>query len=930
MLSLPSGAWATPPVIDSLSASSTITAPDGLVTLEVNAHDPDCASTCSSGCGLYLRSDLTAWSADGGTFVFSDNGTSASPYTATAQWQAPSGEGTFTLSVSVSDSGGMMCGGRQTTAGSLQVVVSSNPGATPVIESLVGDPVSLFPGESSQLTCSATDPDGDPLSYGWSTDFGVLTPGTQGSSLFVSPLPGLATVTCTATDLSGAAASESIVLSVSDVTTDGMIASALSSPHRLDVDSMGDLYVVDRGARGITAMRLETGDLMYRIPMPGASSVAVDWHDRLVVGTKSGAGVYDRSGVLVLDLGTGIGEVSDVAVDVHAHRFISLYRQAGRVVVHDEDGVVVAAFGETGDGPGQLMGPSGVAVTPNGHVVVADSGHRSIKVFDLDGNLVNEFGGTGGTAGQFVELDDVAVGPDGVVYASDQYQSWVQTFNPDGTLREVIGSYGEGPGEFMTPAGIASAAAFGKLVVASVNTPGIQVFQLGSPAPVVWPAPEADFSTSDLTFSSQAVGTTSGPLDVTVTNNGTAPLGIHEIAVSGPFAIVDRCDLIDPGEWCAFTVVFTPISPGPTQGSMTIRSSAGGNPFTVSISGSAFLPAEVVLSLENLEFTRQGLGTTSHPQSVFIHNPGTVPLTLSNIVWSGPFAMTSTCWSQLAGGASCKLAIEFAPESTGPTAGIVTIESSAVTSPDRITMSGEGILLELTPDPAGVDFGLLAAGGSGAIEPIQILNTGAGQVTLGSLEVVGDHSVDFLLATDHCSNSRVDPGQSCWVEIAFTPGTASLSSAQLVIPTDAGLAYDVSLSGGIVSMFADGFETGDTSAWATPQAKAVQAVPATVVFNPLVPGAESGSRVVTLRNPTGEATYLGQLRIQGNDAIEFVIDHDSCSSTWLEPGASCTIGVRMLTLNEGSFSAVLVVPAAVADVWQPDRVELGGTVRWPQ
>jgi hypothetical protein len=929
MLAAASATWAAAPVVDVFTASPQAVAPGGLVTLEVTAHDPDCSSTCPTGCGLYVRSDLTAWSADGGVFVSENNGTPGSPYAASAQWQAPVSEATFTLSVSLADSGGTMCGGRQTTVATLQVQVTSNPSSPPVIESLVGNPVSLYPGQTSQLTCAATDPDGDPVSYSWSTDFGALTPGTNGSAVFGSPLPGVATVRCTATDPSGAATTEGIVLSVSDVEAERLITSGLSSPHRLDVDSMGDLYVVDRGAGGITAIRLETGDLMYRIPINDASAVAVDWQDRLLVGTAAGAVVFDRAGNPVLDLGTGLGEVSDVAVDPVGRRYVTLYRRAGRVVVHNETGTVVAAFGSTGDGPGQLMGPSGVAVMPNGQVVVADSGHGMVKVFELNGDLVRSFGEAGGAAGQFVELDDVEVGSGGLIYTSDHYQDWVQTFNPDGTLREVIGTYGHGLGEFETAAGLVALEDVGKLLVASVNSPGVQVFQLGSPAPVDWPAPAAEYSASTLTFSNQVVGTVSGPLGVIVTNNGNAPLGVHGVDVTGPFATVNTCDLINPGEWCSFEVVFAPTSPGSSQGSMVIRSSAGGAPHTVSLFGSGFVPAQLVPSQTQLAFTPQGLDTTSQARSVILNNSGTVPLSLSNIFTTGPFGATSNCGAQIAGGSSCTLDIDFAPNTIGPATGSVTIANSATGSPTIIELSGEGILLEITPDPGSIDFGFVAEGDVSHTEQIQVLNTGSGRVTVGAVMFVGENPADFHLATDYCSNNPIDTGQTCWIEVTFTPGTSAESFAQLVIPANDGLEFAVSLSGAIAPLFADGFETGTTSAWVTPQANGVQVAPSSVLFNEVDLGVEAGTRVVTVRNDGDNATYLGALWIEGDDALEFTIDSDSCSSTWLEPGQSCTIGVTMLTLDEGSFSAALVIPAAVAEKHQPAPVVLTGTVRWP-
>ena len=109
----------------------------------------------------------------------------------------------------------------------------------------------------------------------------------------------------------------------------------------------------------------------------------------------------------------------------------------------------------------------------------------------------------------------------------------------------------------------------------------------------------------------------------------------------------------------------------------------------------------------------------------------------------------------------------------------------------------------------------------------------------------------------------------------------------------------------------------------------MQVAPPSVLFNQVDIGAEAGLRIVTVRNDTGEPAHLDALWIQGDDALEFAIDFDSCSSQWLEPGQSCTIGLTMLTINEGNFSAELVVPASVAEEQQPWPIPITGTVRWP-
>ena len=79
------------PVVDNLSATATAVVPGGVVSVQVDGHDPDCPGTCdsSAGCGEYIRADLNHWTADGGTFENTDNGISGSPFTSTTDWRAP-------------------------------------------------------------------------------------------------------------------------------------------------------------------------------------------------------------------------------------------------------------------------------------------------------------------------------------------------------------------------------------------------------------------------------------------------------------------------------------------------------------------------------------------------------------------------------------------------------------------------------------------------------------------------------------------------------------------------------------------------------------------------------------------------------------------------------------------------------------------------
>ena len=478
------------PVIDSFTGSATSVTPGGTVSLGVSSHDPDCAGTCTTGCGLYIRSDLTAWTATGGTFPTVSNGTSASPYSAAAEWQAPLVEGTYKITVSLSDSGTSFgCGGRLTTTANFNVLVTTTVNHPPEITSLTAEATRLFIDQSTGITAYASDPDGDPITYSWTTTIGSLSPGFGGTAIYLAPNnPGIAKITCTVTDDKGAFTTNELEIAVMDAIPEKFVSGGLIAPQRIAADSYGYLYVVDRSAGGIQVFNAATGTIVYRIYGRHFTSVAVDWSDQLLLGHSTGVQILDRTGNFVefLNPGESLGSVQDVAVDVVMQRYAVLYRIPGRIVVFDANGTMLFAFGSNGDNPGEFKGAVSLAVTPGGEFAVADNGHGSIHIFDSNGNFVRSFGSRGSGYGKFTQLQGVSVDETGIIYASDAFQSQLQVFNVDGTFREALGEYGRNLGEFMTPTGLTMMNGYKKLVVTSLNAPSLQFFQLpGSTNPPV-------------------------------------------------------------------------------------------------------------------------------------------------------------------------------------------------------------------------------------------------------------------------------------------------------------------------------------------------------------------------------------------------------------------------------------------------------------
>jgi hypothetical protein len=98
---------------------------------------------------------------------------------------------------------------------------------TPVISSIIANPENIGLGDSSVITCNATDQDGDSLNYTWTKTGGTIT-GSGKTITWTAPATAdTYTVTCTVDDGKGKQDSESVNIDVSDGVT-GVYAVAIT------------------------------------------------------------------------------------------------------------------------------------------------------------------------------------------------------------------------------------------------------------------------------------------------------------------------------------------------------------------------------------------------------------------------------------------------------------------------------------------------------------------------------------------------------------------------------------------------------------------------------------------------------------------------------------------------------------------------------
>ena len=101
-------------------------------------------------------------------------------------------------------------------AAAVLLLASSCNGLRPVITSLEAEAEWTAPLDSLQVTCNASDPDGDELSYEWSTTGGNIT-GTGSEVIWTAPEEvGMYDITVVVEDSQGRKDTESIVLIASN------------------------------------------------------------------------------------------------------------------------------------------------------------------------------------------------------------------------------------------------------------------------------------------------------------------------------------------------------------------------------------------------------------------------------------------------------------------------------------------------------------------------------------------------------------------------------------------------------------------------------------------------------------------------------------------------------------------------------------------
>jgi DNA-binding beta-propeller fold protein YncE len=123
---------------------------------------------------------------------------------------------------------------------------------------------------------------------------------------------------------------------------------------------------------------------------------------------------------------------------------------------------------------------------------------------------------------------------------------------------------------------------------------------------------------------------------------------------------------------------------------------------------------------------------------------------------------------------------------------------------NRIQKFGGGPVAPVRLAPSSLSYGARAVGDPSLAKTVTVTNNTAAYLFAWFVDLDGLDWADFAIGLDTCSPTLIAPGDSCTIDVSFTPTTPGGRSAVLTVYTDApDSPHTVNLSGfGIAAPFA--------------------------------------------------------------------------------------------------------------------------------
>jgi sugar lactone lactonase YvrE len=627
---------------------------------------------------------------------------------------------------------------------------------------------------------------------------------------------------------------------------DGALAPAanLRLPQDLVVDEVGNLYVADTHNNVIRKIAADTG----------------------IITTFAGNGTFGYSGDGGPATGAALAAPTSVALDSAGNLYVSDF---GNNVVREVDamtGVIATVAGGgsehgndgLGDGgpatSASLYGPMAIVLDRAGNLYIADTFNNLVRQVTAGTGIITIFAGGGSDSGTDGLGDgrpatsarlsvpmDIALDSNENLYIADTGNNLVRQVK-NGDITVVAGN---GSAAYLGDNGLATSA--------SLNAPTGVVLD------------------------------TAGNLYISDTNN----LVIRE--VDGASGIIRTLAGSGVPGYAGDNGVSTTAHLNYPSG---LALDTARNLYIADSANNVI--RRVAMAPTTLSFPETIVGSTSPTQAITVLNIGNRPTNFRAVTLSANFKQQPSgradCSSStvLAAGASCTVAIAFAPVTLGSQTGSLSLVSDSLdaTSPETVALGGTGAPAVIGFSPSSLVFSNQNVGTTSPVQTVIVFNSGSIPLPITSVAVTGSNASDFSLANS-CT-AGIGVGGSCTMSIVFTPSGVGARSASIVV-SDAtnGSPHIVSLAG-----------TGITEG-------RLLLAPSILTFGNRKVGATSLTQTINVSNSGSAPSSITSVGVTGANAGDFKAS-TTCGSS-VAAGGSCTISIIFIPQAVGTRSAFISI-----------------------
>ena len=168
-------------------------------------------------------------------------------------------------------------------------------------------------------------------------------------------------------------------------------------------------------------------------------------------------------------------------------------------------------------------------------------------------------------------------------------------------------------------------------------------------------------------------------------------------------------------------------------------------------------------------------------QTLQVTNCGNAPLNINSIASSDPTVVGTQSCGAVAPGSTCPVTLTFTPVSSNSTTGTITFADNAVTVPQVIAFTGQGIAPKIFVANNPLSLGHFLVGTQSPVTYLWISNQGQATLVISQIAVSGP---GFSIVVNPCGQLQAGYGSSCGLQLVFAPTIAGPATGSVVITSN--------------------------------------------------------------------------------------------------------------------------------------------------